>query len=405
MLPGMPGVDPQDEHHMRRAIRLAMNGRGRVEPNPMVGCVLVRNGQVIGEGYHGRFGGPHAEPAALDDCYRQGLSPAGATAYVTLEPCCHTNKKTPPCTPRLIGARVARVVIACPDPNPSVNGRGAEMLREAGIQVVTGVCGTEGLSLIEPFLLSQTADRPYVTMKWAETADGKVAGHAGQRLQISGPDSRRLVHEVRSRVDAIVVGVSTVLVDDPLLDARYAGTPKHPHRYVLDSRLRTPLTSRIIIEDPGRTTLLYAYGDDTSIRSRRDQLEAAGVTTVMLAADAKGQVDLRAALRHLKGQPMTSEVLVEPGPILAASFFEAGLVDRLWVFRSPTRVANPTAPAAATISENLKVSGSIRVGDDELTEYRRPRVNRETNEDCSVTPSVDLLLASQRDFGTLQTPV
>src|SRR4051812_44360191 len=165
-----------DQDFMRLAIRLAMNGRGAVEPNPMVGCVIVKDGRVIGEGYHERFGGPHAEPNALASCTE---SPAGATAYVTLEPCCHTNKKTPPGTPRLIEAKLARVVIGCLDPNPDVDGKGVAMLRAAGIDVDAPALEAEAKQLIAPFLARTRYHWPYVTLKWAQSADGKIAGPGG----------------------------------------------------------------------------------------------------------------------------------------------------------------------------------------------------------------------------------
>src|SRR4051794_33796208 len=194
-----PMTPTQDEQHLRRAIRLAMNGRGRVEPNPMVGCVIVaRDGRVIGEGYHQQFGGPHAEPNALASCTE---SPEGATAYVTLEPCCHTNKKTPPCTPRLIEAKLARVVVGCLDPNPEVNGKGLAQLRAAGIQVDGPVLESEAKQLIAPFIKRQDHRLPYVTLKWAQTADAKVAGPHGQRLQITNETSSHLVHVLRARSD------------------------------------------------------------------------------------------------------------------------------------------------------------------------------------------------------------
>src|SRR5438093_6161396 len=192
-----------DEQMMRRAIRLAMNGRGLVEPNPMVGCVIVKDGRIIGEGYHQKFGGPHAEPNALANCSE---SPRGATAYTTLEPCCHTNKKTPPCVPRLIEAKVGRVVIGCLDPDPNVDGRGAQLLRQAGIEVTAPVLEPECKQLIAPFIARTVHQRPYVTLKWAETADRKVAGPDGKRMQITGLESQRLVHELRARSDAILVG-------------------------------------------------------------------------------------------------------------------------------------------------------------------------------------------------------
>src|SRR4051812_14976122 len=206
-----------DEQMMRRAIRLAMNGRGRVEPNPMVGAVIAKGDRVIGEGFHAQFGGPHAEPAALASATE---SPQGATAYVTLEPCCHTNKKTPPCVPALIGAGIARVVCGCVDPNPDVNGKGLDQLRAAGVSVDVNVLEDPAKQLLAPFIARTVYDRPYVTLKWAETADGKVAGLGGKRLQISNEQSSAIVHTLRARSDAIVVGVNTVIADDPLLTAR-----------------------------------------------------------------------------------------------------------------------------------------------------------------------------------------
>src|SRR3954466_3298302 len=187
-----------DLTHLRRGLRLAMNGRGRVEPNPMVGCVIARGERVIGEGFHAEFGGPHAEPRALANCSE---SPAGASAYVTLEPCCHTNKKTPPCVPRLIEAKIARVVVGFLDPNPDVDGKGIAMLREAGIVVdrAPGEIEAEAKQLIAPFIKRVVHHRPYVTMKWAESANGKVAGAMGRRVKITNEASDRVVHALRAR--------------------------------------------------------------------------------------------------------------------------------------------------------------------------------------------------------------
>ena len=207
----------RDDIFVQRAIRLAMAGRGYVEPNPMVGCVLARDGVIIGEGIHARVGGPHAEPTALADCRSRGQDPAGATAYVTLEPCCHVNKRTPPCAPRLIEAKVARVVIGCVDPNPQVDGKGVAMLRVAGIVVdfASAEVQAEAKQLLAPFILATRGVGPYVTLKWAETADGFVAKPGGGRTSISNTRSNRAVHELRSRCDAIVVGVGTAIADDP----------------------------------------------------------------------------------------------------------------------------------------------------------------------------------------------
>src|SRR5262245_46448614 len=194
-----------------------MKGRGRVEPNPMVGCVIVKDGRVIGEAYHGRFGGPHAEPGALAACTENCR---GATAYVTLEPCCHTNKKTTPCAPKLIEAGIARVVMGCTDPNPNVDGRGVNMLRAAGIDVVGPILERETKQLNAAFFKGTLFARPYVTLKWAESSDGKVAGAGGKRSQISNDRAMKVVHEMRARSDTILVGINTVLADDPQLTVR-----------------------------------------------------------------------------------------------------------------------------------------------------------------------------------------
>src|SRR5687768_2554687 len=240
----MPGSGLElDVKMMRRAIRLAMNGRGRVEPNPMVGCVIVRDGRVIGEGFHEQFGGPHAEPAALAACTE---SPEGATAYVTLEPCCHTNKKTPPCTPALIAAKIARVVVGSVDPNPDVNGQGLDQLRAAGITVTQGVLEESAKQLLAPFIGRVVYDRPYVTLKWAETADGKVAGPGGERLQISNERCARVVHKLRAASDAVLVGINTVINDDPMLTPRDVPTTRRIIRAVLDARLRIPMSCKLV---------------------------------------------------------------------------------------------------------------------------------------------------------------
>src|SRR6266550_3006648 len=192
----MPSPPELDQQFMQRAIRLAMNGRGRVKPNPMVGCVIVKDDRIIGGGYHQQFGQPHAEPNALASCIE---SPQGATAYVTLEPCCHTNKKTPPCVPLLIEANLARVVVGAIDPNPEVNGQGIAELRQAGIQVDAGILEQEANQLLAPFIARTLHHRPYVTLKWAQTADNKIAGPHGHPPAITNDRSNRIVHNLRAR--------------------------------------------------------------------------------------------------------------------------------------------------------------------------------------------------------------
>jgi diaminohydroxyphosphoribosylaminopyrimidine deaminase/5-amino-6-(5-phosphoribosylamino)uracil reductase len=375
-----------DEQFIRRAIRLAMNGRGRVEPNPMVGCVLVKDGRVIGEGYHAQFGGPHAEPTALANCTE---SPAGATAYVTLEPCCHTNKKTPPCAPRLIEAKIARVVIGCLDPNPDVNGKGVAMLRAAGIQVDGPVLEASAKQLIALFLLDIQKTRPYVVAKWAETADRRVAGAGGQRLQISNPSSQKLTHDLRARCDAILVGINTILTDDPVLNARHAGQPRHPSRHVLDRHLRCPPEANVVRDDCASTTIYCGHDTSGPFRHRRDELKAAGADVTAVPIGSDGRLDLAATFKRMRGLWVRS-VLVEPGPILAASLFESGLIDRLWVFRSRQRVSEPSAPEAAPIPSTFVKTDELDADGDILIEY----ANRKSEVFFASEPSADFALAA-----------
>ena len=367
-----PGAE-LDHAMMRRAIRLAMNGRGRVEPNPMVGCVLTKSDRVIGEGFHTHFGGPHAEPAALA---RATESPEGATAYVTLEPCCHTNKKTPPCVPALIAAKIARVVCGCVDPNPDVNGKGLDQLRAAGIAVDANVLEDPAKQLLAPFIARTVYDRPYVTLKWAETADGKVAGPGGKRLQISNERSSRLVRELRARCDAIVVGLNTVVADDPLLTVRDVPpelSPRRPFRVVLDSRLRIPVSSKLVrtARDGGKVFVYFEGNLAAAERDKMRTLREAGVEPVLADLTHRG-ISLEQMLVSVAGFGVT-HVLVEPGPTLAGSFFEyAELVDRVWLIHSPSRLDDPAAPTGAGVPGEYVRTGVIDVGGDRLVEFLNP---------------------------------
>lgn len=378
----------QDLSFLRRAIRLAMNGRGHVEPNPMVGCVLVKNGQTIGEGWHDRFGGPHAEPTALADCRVRGNDPAGATAYVTLEPCCHTNKKTPPCAPRLIEAKVARVVIGCLDPNPDVNGKGVAMLRAAGIKVDGPVLEGEAKQLIAPFLARVNLGRPYVTLKWAETADGKVAGPGGRRMQISGRAASKLVHRLRSRVDAVMVGINTALTDDPLLTPRDVEPLRRPTRIVLDNNLLLPLTSALV--RTARDTPLVVLCSVATERTKREEVDAlrgrGATVAVAPGSDPDGRVSTFFATRMWDA----THTLVEPGPTLAGSFFADGTADRVWVFESPAAVGDDSAPSAPTVPAHYAKTGELDVDGDTIVEYLNPQ----SDAFFASVPSADFVLAS-----------
>jgi diaminohydroxyphosphoribosylaminopyrimidine deaminase/5-amino-6-(5-phosphoribosylamino)uracil reductase len=362
-----------DIQMMRRAVRLAMNGRGRVEPNPMVAAVLVKDGRVIGEGFTSPFGGPHAEPNALASCTE---SPQGATAYVTLEPCCHTNKKTPPCVPALITAKIARVVCGCVDPNPAVNGQGLDQLRAAGITAECNLLEDPAKQLLAPFIARTVYDRPYVTLKWAETADGKVAGAGGKRMQISNPAATRLVHQLRARSDVVMVGVNTVISDDPMLTARDlpSDAPQRKLiRVVLDSRLSIPMSSKLV--RTARQVRTFVYFDARladAERGRVRTLHDAGVEPVIADRFSYG-LNLEQILVSLGGFADATHVLVEAGPTLAQGFFDrVNLVDRVWVIHSPTKADDATAPAGPNVPGDYLKTAEIDIDGDRLVEYLNP---------------------------------
>ncbi|MCC6424524.1 MAG: bifunctional diaminohydroxyphosphoribosylaminopyrimidine deaminase/5-amino-6-(5-phosphoribosylamino)uracil reductase RibD [Phycisphaerales bacterium] len=357
------GQEEWDQLLMGRAVEEAMRGRGGVEPNPMVGCVIGREGRIIGLGHHQRYGGPHAERVALGSC---GESTFGASAYVTLEPCCHLNKRTPPCVPALIEAGIGEVVVGCIDPNPLVRGGGIEQLRAAGVAVRVGVMEEVCRQLIAPYVAGVVHHRPYVTMKWAQSADGKIAGPGGVRLQISNEESMRMVHRLRAKCDGILVGIGTVLSDDPMLVAKDQPDARPLIRYVLDRRLEIPLESKLV-RSARESAVVVACENEAIAGSKADQLRQMGVQ--LLEADSIAAVLSDAHKRRI------THLLVEPGPRLARAFFDGGWVDRLWVFQSQLTINDPAAPTAATIPDEYQLTGSTNLHGDELTEYLNPRSN------------------------------
>jgi diaminohydroxyphosphoribosylaminopyrimidine deaminase/5-amino-6-(5-phosphoribosylamino)uracil reductase len=327
----------RDEGLMRKALLLAAKGRGRVEPNPVVGAIVVRDGREVGHGWHARFGGPHAEPDALADA---GQAAEGSTVYVSLEPCAHTGKKTPPCTDALIEAKVARVVIAAEDPNPATTGLGPRRLREAGIEVTTGVLANEASALNPRFPRWLESDRPFVIAKWAMTLDGKIADVERGSKYITGPDSRRLVHEIRGSVDAVAVGVGTVIADDPDLTVRDVDSTREPVRVILDSHLRTPLASRVVTGVDAMPTWIVTTTEASA--DKRDALEQAGCRVLSVDAES-GHVDLAAAFRVLKAEGL-SRILLEGGGEVHTSAFRAGIVDHVMAFIAPKLLGGRAAP-------------------------------------------------------------
>lgn len=323
-----------DADWMRIALQAAARGVGHVEPNPPVGCVLVRDGRLLVVGRHRRFGGDHAEVDALRQA---GAGAAGATAYVTLEPCRHFGK-TPPCTRALIEARVVRVVVALTDPFPQVAGDGIRELREAGIEVETGVLEREATSLLAPYLKRLRTGRPWVHAKWATTWDGRIAAPAGDSKWITSEASRARVHELRGKMDAIVVGIGTVLADDPQLTVRPPGA-RTPTRIVLDSTLRTP-TGSALARSARVTPTLVACGSNYAPADRK-ALEALGVEVVSF--DSPPGEERAAALLDELGRRNMTNVFVEGGGRTLGAFFDACEVDEVHAFFAPKLIGSAFA--------------------------------------------------------------
>ncbi len=356
---------------MRAALALARRGLGNAWPNPAVGCVVVRDGRVAGRAVTGPGGRPHAEKLALD---MAGPAARGATVYVTLEPCCH-HGRTPPCTEALIAAGVARVVIAARDPDTRVDGAGIARLCAAGIAVEEGVLAAEAAEVNAGFFSRVRLGRPLVTLKLASTLDGRIATRTGESRWITGEPSRRMAHALRGRHDAVLVGVGTVMADDPDLTCRLPGyKPVSPVRVVADSHLRTRLTSRLVATAAQTPTWLIAR--DGADPERRRALEAAGAGIITVAAGTPG-VDLAAALTALAGRGIT-RLLVEGGAQVAAALLRADLVDRIAWFHAPTVMGGDGWPAAqafgsdrlAAMPRFVRVSAT-GLGEDMFTELRR----------------------------------
>jgi len=316
----------RDETFMKEALRLARKGRGMVEPNPLVGAVIVKRGKVTGKGYHRKFGGKHAEVLALESC----ANPRGAAMYVTLEPCAH-HGKTPPCTNAIINAGIRRVVAACKDP-ATAKGKGFRKLRAAGIEVEAGILKEEAYALNAPFFKLAATKLPYVTVKWAMSLDGKIATVSGNSAWISNEKSRRLVHGLRANMDAIMVGVNTVVRDDPLLTVRHVRTKRAPVRIVLDYAAKTPLSSSLVQTASSVDTLIVC--STTAPQKRVDALEDANCVVLEVNTRTKKYIDLRNLLEFL-GKRHFTNVLIEGGGEVIASAFEDCVVDRVFAFIAP----------------------------------------------------------------------
>ena len=325
----------QDERLMWTALKLARRGIGSVEPNPAVGAVIVKANQIIGSGRHKKFGGPHAEINALDDCKTLGVNPRGAVMYVTLEPC-SVQGKTGPCTQAIIEAGVAKVFAATIDPSEHAGGKGIEQLRDAGIEVQTGICETQARLLNAPFIKFAATGRCWVTLKWAQSIDGKVAltelRPSGSGW-ISGEQSRKDVHKLRRRAQAILVGVNTVIADDPLLTAR-PSKGKKATRIVLDNHLRIPLDCKLIKTARKNPVLIYTREDTVQANPEIAEKITKKGAELLAYPDTQGRSNLYFLLDELSKRGV-AQLLVEGGPRVLTSFLKEGLADEVVVYIAP----------------------------------------------------------------------
>ena len=362
---------------MRQALAQAAKSRGLTAPNPAVGAVLVRDGQVVARGRHEYCGGPHAEPACLDDARTRGVDPAACDMYVTLEPCNH-HGKTPPCTRAILAAGIKRLYVGCADPNPDVAGNGAAFLRERGVAVAMGLLERECLDMIADFIVWKTTTRPYVQLKLAATLDGRIACRTGHSKWITGQAARRRVHELRARCDAVLVGGQTFRVDDPGLDPRLTPAPswaKNPLAVVLTSQLPPAnAESTLLAKRPTQTVFLTdtLSAASASASSLRDM----GVR--VLAVGEPGRLSLKTALTLLRSAAGCHTVLCEGGGRLGLSLLEAGLADEFLLFFAPKILGDELAvplfsgrrAEAMDQALNLRTTGAERIGDDLLVTLR-----------------------------------
>jgi diaminohydroxyphosphoribosylaminopyrimidine deaminase/5-amino-6-(5-phosphoribosylamino)uracil reductase len=362
----MPDEQVIDAQYMQQAIKLARRGLGKVSPNPMVGAVIVKAARIIGQGYHHHFGGDHAEVDALK---KAKGDVRGSTLYVTLEPCRHRGK-TPPCTDAIIKSKIARVVIGMLDPFPEMRGKSVDILNRHGIETKVGVLEDECRALNEVYLKFITAGLPYVTVKFAQTLDGRIATARGESRWISSPESLKLAHKLRARHDAILVGVGTVVKDKPELTTRLV-RGRNPVRVILDSKLRVPLDARVLTNQKAARTLVVAT--PAVVKARRDALGKMGIEVVTVPPDSQGRVDLKEMLKTL-AQWQISSVLVEGGAEVITSFLRLNLVDKIIAIIAPKLIGKGTDAVGelniTDISQSLKLSFTkvYRSGEDIVVE-------------------------------------
>jgi diaminohydroxyphosphoribosylaminopyrimidine deaminase/5-amino-6-(5-phosphoribosylamino)uracil reductase len=354
-------ISKQDTAFMRRALELAQNGKGYVSPNPLVGCVIVKNNEIIGEGWHERYGEAHAEVNTIVSCKKNGYSPEGATAYVTLEPCSHQGK-TGPCADLLIAEKISRCVIAIGDPYEKVNGKGIEKLRAAGIEVEVGLLEKEAGEQNKFFLKHATSGLPYITVKQAMSLDGKISLRSSATKYISSEASRRIVHQMRAEYDAVLVASATVIADDPELTVRLS-EGRSPKRIILDASLRVDESSKVYSDNYAALTIVIV--NEKILTQKREKITALtgrGITIIPIASKTE-QLDLATVFTEL-GKRNISSILIEPGPTLATTVLQSNLADEVVLFLAPMVLGDDAKSAFGDLHlRSLADAGHLRLAE------------------------------------------
>ena len=350
-------ADLREDYFMGEALKLAKKGAGRVSPNPMVGAVVVKNGKIIGKGYHRFFGGAHAEINAIENA---GKAVKGADIYVTLEPCSHFGK-TPPCVDALISSGIRKVFIGMVDPNPVVSGKGVRKLKKAGIALKTGILDLKCRRLNESFVKYITKKEPFVTLKSAVSLDGKIASHTGDSKWITCEKSRRFVHRMRFESDAVMAGVGTVIADDPLLNVRlFKKAKKEPFRVIVDSSLKIPLGSNVLKPDFAEKTIV-AVSKEKSVSKKAEVIKNMGAQVISVSAKNK-RIDLKVLSRILAKKGIAS-ILLEGGSEVNAAALEAGIVDKIMLFYSPKLIGGKKAFGLIGGQGKPLISDAVKIDD------------------------------------------
>jgi diaminohydroxyphosphoribosylaminopyrimidine deaminase/5-amino-6-(5-phosphoribosylamino)uracil reductase len=350
-------VDKQEQKYIKMVMKLAEKGRGRVSPNPLVGALVVKGDRIVGQGYHARYGDQHAETKALQEA---GTAAKGATIYINLEPCCH-HGQTPPCVDEIIKAGISKAVISVKDPNPIVNGKSIKILKDKGIEVKTGILEKTALKLNEYFFKYITTSTPFVILKSGMSLDGKVATKTGESRWVTSEASREYVHQLRNQIDATLVGIETILRDNPRLTTRLKnGKGRDPIRVVIDSLLRIPIRMRIFTQESDAGNIIITTFNAPIDRIKK--IESAGAKVLFVKPKGRNRVDMQSMVKEL-GKLQISSLLIEGGPGINASAIQEGIVDKVIMFIAPIIIGGKLAPSAIQGEGIARLEEALRIHD------------------------------------------